>query len=260
MGLLHYWTTYWFRSSPLMDLACCRIIIVGYQLYYLLKSDFLTLFSKLTTLPETLYDPLPILHLLIWPVGWRYFPSLEVLTAIHWTTVIAGFCAVVGFMTNGSLFLFAVGNVFMQAFIYSFGDFHHPEALMMIALSALALSPAGRVLSLDDIWSRLQFREKSKKFQASYILEEKSILARWPLLLVQWLFALIYLSAALSKLDKAGLDWMNGYTMQYYSFQDGLRWNIPLGIWLGQQHYIAWFLSWVAILFESTFFLVLLFP
>lgn len=163
-------------------------------------------------------------------------------------------------MTNGGLFLFAVGNVFMQAFIYSFGDFHHPEALMMIVLSALALSPAGRVLSLDDIWRRLHLREESKKFQASYILEEKSVFARWPLLLVQWLFALIYLSAALSKLDKAGLDWMNGYTMQYYFFQDGLRWNIPLGIWLGQQHSIAWFLSWVAILFESTFFLVLLFP
>ncbi len=45
-----------------------------------------------------------------------------------------------------------------------------------------------------------------------------------------------------------------------YFFQDGLRWNIPFGIWLGQQHYIAWLLSWVAILFESTFFLVLLFP
>ena len=84
--------------------------------------------------------------------------------------------------------------------------------------------------------------------------------AGWPLLLIQWVYALIYLSTALSKLGKSGLDWMNGYTLQYYLLADGLRDQNSFGIWLGQQHTIAWLMSWLTILFEGTFCLVLIFP
>jgi predicted DCC family thiol-disulfide oxidoreductase YuxK len=92
------------------------------------------------------------------------------------------------------------------------------------------------------------------------LLEERSAFAGWPLKLVQWLFALVYLSAARLKLKAAGLDWMNGYTLQYYLWQDGLRWDRAMGVWLAQHHTTAWLLSWVTILFEGTFFLVLVFP
>jgi hypothetical protein len=53
---------------------------------------------------------------------------------------------------------------------------------------------------------------------------------------------------------------MNGYTLQYYLIRDGLRWESPLGVWLGSHHSFALVGSWFAIFFEATFFLVILFP
>lgn len=74
------------------------------------------------------------------------------------------------------------------------------------------------------------------------------------------MLALGYLSAAGNKLYVGGLDWMNGYTLQFYMIQDGLRWGSELGVWLGQQHVLAIILSWFAIIFEGTFFLAAIFP
>ena len=148
----------------------------------------------------------------------------------------------------------------MQAYIYSFGEFHHPEALMMITLVILAMSPAGAALSVDDLRRRRSNFFERGRFENFNIFEKKSLFARWPLLLVQWIFALIYFSAFFSKISQAGFDWMNGYTLQYYLIQDGIRWGSDLGIWLGQHHTVVLLLSWISIIFEGTFILVLIFP
>jgi len=74
------------------------------------------------------------------------------------------------------------------------------------------------------------------------------------------MYVLIYTSAAISKLGKGGLDWMNGYTLQYFMFQDALRWGSDLGLLIASSFVLSLVLSWFAILFESTFFLVLPLP
>jgi len=104
-------------------------------------------------------------------------------------------------------------------------------------------------------------------------LAGESRFARWPLLLVQWMFALIYLSAAFHKLSWSGLDWMNGWTLQYYMLQDAMRWGSDVagtgagyaaapgvGAWIAQHHNMMRIASWFSILFESTFWLVLVVP
>jgi hypothetical protein len=68
------------------------------------------------------------------------------------------------------------------------------------------------------------------------------------------------LSSALAKLSKSGLDWMNGYTLQFNLLDAGVRGVTPLGLWLGGQHGLAAIISWVVILFEATFWLVPLIP
>ncbi|PSO53745.1 MAG: hypothetical protein BRC34_08670 [Cyanobacteria bacterium QH_1_48_107] len=264
-GLSQVWTTYWFRPAPLFNLAVCRIFIVAFQLFYLINNNYISKIFDLSALPNSQYKPLPILQLLVSPLGWNYNPPFAFLAIVFWLTLVVGLLALIGLKTNLSLIFFAVGNIFMQAYIYSFGDYHHPEALMIITLSLLALSPAGKVLSIDDLRHRIQQNIKRRRFEVFNIMTKKSVFARWSLLLVQWMFALIYLSAALSKLGKPGpglftLDWMNGYTLQYYLLRDGLRWGSDLGIWLGQHHTLAWIASCTAILFEGTFFLVLIFP
>jgi uncharacterized membrane protein YphA (DoxX/SURF4 family) len=224
-AIMKRWDTYWFRPAPVVDLAIFRIVVVLYQLLHWLPMGVYKYFLNLTAIPQFLYDPLPILYLLIWPFGLSYRPSFEILLVVYWITIASGLLALVGFKTNFSLIIFVLGNLFNHALSNSFGDFHHPDALMIIILIILAMTPAGRALSVDDLRYRLHLNIQRKKFVVFSLLQEKSDFARWPLLLAQWMFAFIYLSATLNKLDKAGLSWLNGFTLQYYMLQDGLRWG-----------------------------------
>lgn len=256
------WKTYWFRPALLAHLAICRIVCVAAQLLLLIQRDVYNhnRLLELSKLPESLYHPLPVLRVLVEPFGWHSPLSFEILLAVYGITLAAGVLALVGFKTNLSLLLFALGNILMQAFSYSFGDFHHAEALMIITLSLLALSPAGRVLSLDDLRRRVRRNHKLQRLEIVNKIAKKSVFAGWPLLVVRYLFGLIYLDAAVQKLIKAGLDWMNGYTVQFYLVTNGIRRGSDLALWLTQYHTLASLLSWVTILFEGTFFLVIFFP
>jgi hypothetical protein len=249
------WRRYWFRPSPLVYLALLRIIAVGAQLIILLVEDGYSLrqLAGLASLPDSMYKPLPALQLFLLPFGLDARPSFAALTVIYWMTAVAGIGALLGLKSRLSLLIFAAGNTFLQAFAYSFGDLHHREALMIITLWLLALSPAGGVLSLD---SYLATGRSSRRKP----LRKKNIFAAWPLLLVQNLFGLVYLDSALRKLYAGGADWVNGYTLQYYLYSDASRRGSAFGLWLAQQHTLACVLSWITILWEGTFFLVLIFP
>jgi hypothetical protein len=180
-----------------------------------------------------------------------------VLWSVYWITAIGGVLALIGCWTRCSLLVFALGNVFMQAFYYSFGDMHHNQAALIIALGVLALAPSGAVLSVDA-WRRRSGSAAGARWTRPH--EARSDFARWPLLVTRWLLALIYGSAALSKLVASGVDWINGYTLQYYLLDDGLRNGMELGVRLGAYHLPVVVLSWVSMLFEGTFFLVLVAP
>jgi len=253
--LFKAWRRYWFRLAPLVYLALFRIIAVGTQLILmLLERDYgLRRFAGLAALPGSMYKPLPILHLFLLPFGPSARPSFAVLTLIYWLTAVAGIGALFGLKSRPSLFIFAAGSTFLQAFAYSFGDLHHREALMVITLWLLALSPSGRVLSLDSYLA-------TRKTPNRKWLQKKSIFAAWPLLLVQNLLGLVYLDAALRKLLAGGAAWVNGYTFQYYVYKDASRRGSEFGLCLAQQHAAACVLSWVTILWEGTFFFVLIFP
>src|SRR5919106_130610 len=249
------WRRYWFRPTPLLYLALLRIIAVGTQLMMLLVEGVYgpPQLARLASLPNSMYQPLPALQLFLLPFGLDARPSFWLLTAVYWVTAAAGVSGLFGLKSRFSLFIFAAGNTFLQAFAYSFGDLHHPEALMIITLWLLPLSPAGSVLSLDSyLVSRNSPRRKP--------LQKQSIFAGWPILLVQNLFGLIYLDSALRKLYAGGADWVNGYTLQYYLYSDASRRGSEFGLWLAQQHTAACVLSWITILWEGTFFLVLIFP
>lgn len=196
----------------------------------------------------------------MWPFGWTYRPGVDVLEAVFVVALIAGALSVVGLVTRLSLTVFTLSSVFLQAHAFSFGDFHHPEGVIMIALGVLTLAPSGEVLSLDRRLGRWVGGPGSGTAGGADLLSAKSEYARWPLLVIAWVMALVYLSAAVSKLPPAGLDWMNGTTLQYYLIQDGLRWDSAIGVWLGGQHQLAKALSWGTILFEGTFFLLILVP
>jgi hypothetical protein len=171
--------------------------------------------------------------------------------------------ALIGLRTNLSLGLFTLGNVFITAYWYSFFPIHHPEALTVMAFLFLAVSPSGRALSVDSWLRRQQMREKGmavEGFSLASLTRERSVFAMWPLVLIWWLTSVMYLDAALTKFARSGLDWVNGYTLQFLQIEAGLEANNGLAIFLGKQYMLSLILSWVTILFEATFFLVAIFP
>jgi predicted DCC family thiol-disulfide oxidoreductase YuxK/uncharacterized membrane protein YphA (DoxX/SURF4 family) len=259
--LSNIWKKYWFRPAPLIDLAICRILIVGFQLSNLLVwHSPMYKINRLGRLPDYMYRPLPVLNLLNWPLGKGFRPPADLVEIIYWVTLAAGMLALIGWKTNPSLAVFAVGNVYIYSFVYSFREYHHPEAILLLTLSILALSPAGGVLSLDDLIKRRREAVRNRRFEEANISGQIGVFSRWPLLLIQWLFALVYMSSAYSKLANAGLDWINGYTLQYDLAMDGMRRGIPLGQWASQFHLFAQLGSTVVLLFQLTFFIVLIFP
>lgn len=254
------WNNYWFQPAPLFNLAVCRIIIVTFQVLYIVRRDYLNEILSRADLTNSPYEPVLIVRLLTLPWGASTPPPDLFLSGMFWVAMISGIFSIVGFKTNLSLWGCALSNLFIQAYLYSFGEHHHSQALMMMSLLILALSPSGKMLSIDDLQHRLRRNIKQKRFAIFHLLDENSLFARWPLLLIQWMYAFVYMSAAVAKLADGGPAWLNGYTLQFYLLQDGLTWDRDLGILLAQNHGFALISSWAAVLFEATFFLVLIFP
>jgi hypothetical protein len=192
----------------------------------------------------------------VFGLGVANWPSVEVLELVWIVTFGAGLLALIGLFTNLSLIILTIGSVYLQSVAYSFGDFHHREAAMMIALGVLALSPSGRVLSVDRLWRA----RRTGGDHSATVLQETSRFAAWPIQTIQWFFVLMYLSAVLHKLIFTGTDWVNGFTLQAHLIQDGLRWGSPLALMLAEQHSLVYLLQVFTILFQATFALAVLYP
>jgi uncharacterized membrane protein YphA (DoxX/SURF4 family) len=244
---------HFFAPERLADLALMRIACVGGMLLFFFPS--LPRQFYLAQADPSLFHPLPALKVLMLPLGgWGTRPEPMLLHAVWLGTRVAGVAALIGLWARPALLLFAAGSTLLIAHRYSYGELHHPEALLVIALWLLAVSPSAAVLSLD---ARLARRRAPP---AAGTAPAESPFARWPLRTVQWLLVLAYLSAGLSKLAAGGLDWFNGYTLAYYFAEDGLRWGSSIGLWFARQPELASLLSIGAVAFELTFVLAILVP
>ena len=160
--------------------------------------------------------------------------------------------AMLGLLTNVALFVAGLTFLYVTLYKYAFRDFHHPEPVLIIAFLAMALSPSGRVLSIDSL-----IRNRGKAVDP---LSVRSSFAGWPLKLVRWLFVFFYLSAVYSKLTHAGLDWANGYTLQWYLARAGSADGYSLGVWLAHHHVLVRLGQIGVLLFQASFVVCVIFP
>jgi uncharacterized membrane protein YphA (DoxX/SURF4 family) len=249
---LERWNAYWFPTTTTVHLAVCRIVAVAAQLFWFrppLEEQIRLVESNRTFIdPQVLIRAIAAVvprHVLFTPAG---------LTVLYWVTALAGLMALIGFFTRTSLLVFALGTWFFVAHRYSYADIHHPEAVFCIFLLALAFAPSGASLSIDALLRRQRAAGQTVTAFAD------SDMAMWPLKLGQVLMALTYFSTGLTKVVFGGLDWINGYTLQGYLLQDGLRRNLPLGLWVAQHHTLCVLLSIFTVVFELSFFVSLIVP
>jgi uncharacterized membrane protein YphA (DoxX/SURF4 family) len=249
------WKAYWFSESTGVQLAVCRIIVVASQLLFFFPS----LDSQLMLLRpfRGFIEPQILMVAISKFLPSAVFPTASVFMAIYWATAAAGITTLIGLFTRTSAIFFALGNWILVAHLYSYGEDHHPEAILCIFLMLLALSPAGRRLSVDALIRRSR---REWRHDLEHSAPENISTALWPIKLTQVLLAFAYLSTGLAKLAFGGLAWMNGYTLQQIIFSSAIARDIPIGVWLAQQHALCQFLSVGVILFEVFFFVALIIP
>ena len=257
MKLRSLWNGFWFAPASYLDLAVLRIVAVGTQLFYMVNEQFSDL-EYVYGLPHNVYRPLPLLRLFVWPHGLTDPPSSHIVFAIYGLCLICGFAGLLGLFTNVSLVVFAIGCLFLQTFVFSFQQYHHPEAILLLALLAVSLGPCGRVLSLDSLWRKPR-RDAVKRVS---LLSYSGVYAGWPVRFVQCLFPLIYLSAAVAKVayNHYSLDWANGFTLQYYLIQDHIRKDVSLAWWASQFHVLILLGQYVVLLYQCTYWAVVPWP
>lgn len=256
MNIVKIWNDYWFSPGSNFDLAVLRLAVVGLQCFLLLSYTFPTLTYTLA-LPEYIYQPRLLLKIVSLPWGALPMPEAGFMIGAFWLLFLFGLLSFVGLFTNVSLAVFAIGNILLQAFIYSFGDIHHTEAILFLCLLVLAASPSGKILSLDSYWKR---RKSDSKGQTVLLLDLKDKYAGWPIRFMQWFFPMMYLSAVVSKLTRGGLEWANGISLQYYMILEGFKSDSDLALYVSQFHYLLKYSEIIVLLFQATFFLIIFFP
>jgi uncharacterized membrane protein YphA (DoxX/SURF4 family) len=248
------WDAYWFPQASPLYLCMSRIIVVGAQLLFFLPS--LEKHFDLLDKNPNFIDPQVIISAIA-----KFFPRDAYFThanfiAIHWVMVVAGILALIGLFTRPAVFVFALLSGFFVAHEYSYGDRHHTEALWTIFIMCLAFSPSNVRLSVDAL-----LRRRRERTTGAPPAPEMVDSAMWPLKFAHVLLSMTYFSTGASKLIAArGLMWMNGYTLQWYTFGDAMRRGFPFGVWLAQQHGLAVVMSVFTVLFELFFFVSLFVP
>jgi uncharacterized membrane protein YphA (DoxX/SURF4 family) len=248
------WDAYWFPETTTRELALSRIVVVAAQL--LLFSPSLEKHINFLTRNSEFIDPQLLISAIAAVVPRDVLFTPSAFTALYWVTFVAGLLTLVGLFTRPAAFVFALLNWLFIAHEYSYGDRHHGEALFCILLMCYAFSPSGDSYSIDALLRRRRARLAGLPAEAPRRVDT----AMWPLKFTHVLLAMTYFSTGVSKLIAGGPSWINGYTLQLYTFNDALNRGMPFGIWLAQQHTLAIALSIFTILFETFFFLSVILP
>jgi predicted DCC family thiol-disulfide oxidoreductase YuxK len=240
----------WLEPAPVRDLAVVRVVAVGLQLGLLLwpgvpnasLSADPTYSGFLASLSTDAYQPILALKILLPGIA---RPGPDLLLAIWFSCVAGCVLGVIGLGGRIPLLIAAWSTSTLVAHAYSYGEYHHPEALHGVALWLVALAPSCAAFSIDSFRRRTRLARMSSGFSPSAAL--RSPHARWPLTLLGLLFAMTYFDAAIEKLLIGGVSWFGSGTLGYHIAVDATRWGISPGMWLAQHagalgpmSYMAW--------------------
>ena len=239
--MIDRWARWWFPPDSGFDLAVCRVLAVGAQLFVFMPFFMASLSEHLALIERGGGFDHPQWMIQILAAMLPYDPSLwsSIVRIAYVLTVGAGLTTLIGLWTRPSAMVFAVGTWFLVSHDGSYGEVHHTDIVISFFLLFLALSPSGRYLSLDA----------KRRGPPAAVTND----AVWPLKLTQLLLAWSYFSNAVAKLIYSGMEWMNGYTLQQSLLRTSLEWDRPLGLWFAQHHYLCVALSIATIAFELAF-------
>jgi predicted DCC family thiol-disulfide oxidoreductase YuxK len=257
-NLILAWNRYWFAPTSLRRLAIFRILIFGFLIVDSLSLQIPGCIEGLKRASPEFFNPLLIIRILrLGPP-----PSPFVLDIIYVLLLLFAVGAMIGFVTRFCI----LGSVALYAYIigmwWSFEGIHHSEEIFIFAMTALLLSPCGKVLSVDELLARVKESKKRGEFQRNRPENLESEFALWPIRLVQVLIALIYFNAGFWKLKLAGPSWADGVTLQFHLIRHYFlgQYVSELGFVISQYPTILKTLSVLTLVWELGFPIILIVP
>lgn len=181
MWLLH--------SAPPQRLAALRILIGGFVWVYILAN--VDEVNRLANRPRSPFEPVGIMHL--WdsplPSGWVW--------ALFVALLVVGAAFVAGLWFRVSGIGYALLVLIWASYHSSWGQMLHFEHLFTMHVGILGLSPAAAVWSADARLGSQASPQASTRFG-------------WPIRLMAIVTALTYVIAAITKVRRSGLAWLDG--------------------------------------------------
>ena len=245
------WNTFWHRESSGINLAICRIVVIGSCLLFFFPP--LQTHIELLRYNTSFTTPQHVQQLAAAVIGEEHLRSVATYTAIHWFTVTAGILAVVGLFTRVSSGVFAIGYLLLVTHRWSYGGAMQigpvkpVDTLNAIFFLILPFSACGFRLSLDA-WIANCLCKAAGKRRATRTLN-----ADWALKLTGIVIAMVYANTAWCKFVNGGLMWFNGYAVRDMNFVRGVTLDLPGALWISQHLTLCQMISVLVVGFELLF-------
>ncbi len=219
------WERFWFAPQAPLDLALCRILLLGYLCFYNWRgrsAETVTrLFGEQSWAPISFFRWLP-----------EALPGPETFGALLGLYELCLALGCVGLFTRTACGAGFLLGLYVVGLGQNFGKVAHPEHVSLLLLGVLACSRAGDALSLDAWWRRRRGLAPAPAQSGEY---------RWPLRCAWLVMVLMFLGAGISKLRFGGLEWIfsdsfsNLLIVHHYRKPD-----LPgIGLWLAERRGLA---------------------
>jgi hypothetical protein len=114
----------------------------------------------------------------------------------------------IGFLTRASTVTAFILGTYLLGLPHSFGGTSHGDAILVFVLGIMALSRCGDSVSVDALI--LAARRNSHRSEEPALLDDEYT---WPVRMVWWVMAWVFLAAGVSKIRHSGLAWVTSDTM-----------------------------------------------
>ncbi len=225
------------------SLALLRIVVSSLILIFSVPP--IQWIFNLATVNETFIKPNLIIELFQFLLGDGILLSLSFIKIIYFLIIVSGVFTVIGLFSKYSIPLIAFLYTFIIAYMWSFGEVHHPRSVLCWFLIILALSQrSADTYSLDAYFGFTKSQNDLWKYG-------------WPSTMLIIALSSAYCFSGLWKIFyQGGIEWLNGYTLQYYIVSKGENFLTKFII---NKHWLLIFLSYFSIILEVFFPLAVLF-
>lgn len=205
------WDRFWFSYSDQYHYGVLRVLLLGYLALIEVRAFHSGSWLRFAgEAPLELFRP-------CFAARWLSPPPQWVVANSAWLELLGlllALMAAVGVFTRFSLIGYTYLFLIKQAFLNSFGVFHHHTPLVLVILVVLCACPGSTTPSAStlarELYGRIRGRPRPSR---QLILTDAAPV--WPVCLILLCMSVFYATSGVSKIRHSGWKWMDGKTLAF---------------------------------------------